>query len=79
MIAALQAGTIAGAGLDVFAEEPLPASSPLWDMPNVVITGHYSGGSPEYNERALAIFLDNLERYRDGKPLRNIVDKQAGY
>ena len=79
MIEALEAGTIAGAGLDVFAEEPLPASSPLWDMPNVVITGHYSGGSPEYNERALAIFLDNLERYRDGKPLRNVVDKQAGY
>jgi phosphoglycerate dehydrogenase-like enzyme len=79
LIEALQNKTIAGAGLDVFAEEPLPADSPLWDMPNVVITGHYSGGSPHYNERALGIFFDNLARFRDGKPLRNVVNKEAGY
>ena len=76
---ALREKRIAGAGLDVFDPEPLPSDSPLWDMPNVVVTGHYSGGSPHYNERAMAIFLDNLERYRAGKPLRNVVDKEAGY
>jgi phosphoglycerate dehydrogenase-like enzyme len=79
LIEALQSKTIAGAGLDVFASEPLPADSPLWEMENVIITGHYSGASPHYNERAMAIFLDNLERYRSGTPLRNIVDKHAGY
>ena len=79
LIRALQEGWIAGAGLDVFAEEPLPAASPLWDMDNVIVTAHYAGMTPEYDERALAIFLDNLRRYQAGQPLRNVVDKQAGY
>lgn len=76
---ALQNGTIAGAALDVFEQEPLPDSSPLWTMPNVLITSHYAGASPHYHERALAIFLDNLQRFKDGRPLRNVVDKQHGY
>jgi phosphoglycerate dehydrogenase-like enzyme len=76
---ALAEGRLAGAALDVFAEEPLPADSPLWAMENVIITGHYAGATPRYDERALAIFLDNLRRYRAGAPLRNVVDKDAGY
>jgi len=79
LIHALQEGWIAGAGLDVFATEPLPESSPLWDMENMIITGHYAGMTPCYDERALAIFLDNLQRYRAGQSLRNVVDKKRGY
>jgi len=79
LIRALQEGWIAGAGLDVFENEPLPADSPLWDMSNVIITPHYAGSTPHYNERALAILLDNLRRYRAGEPLLNVVDKAAGY
>jgi len=79
LVRALQAGRLAGAGLDVFANEPLPPDSPLWAMENVIITGHYAGATPIYDERAMAIFLDNLRRYRAGEPLRNVVDKTLGY
>lgn len=79
LIRALQEGWIAGAGLDVFATEPLPADSPLWQMDNVTITAHYSGSNPSYNERAFAIFIDNLQRYLQNKPMRNLVDKTLGY
>ncbi len=76
LIRALQEGWIAGAGLDVFETEPLPQDSPLWDIPNVIMTAHYAGASPRYYERAMPIFLDNLRRYRDGEELRNLVDKR---
>jgi phosphoglycerate dehydrogenase-like enzyme len=76
---ALREGWIAGAGLDVFETEPLPQESPLWDLENVIITSHYAGLTPHYHERALEIFLDNLERYAAGRPLRNVVDKDLGY
>jgi phosphoglycerate dehydrogenase-like enzyme len=79
LIQALQEGWIAGAGLDVFATEPLPKSSALWDMENVIITGHYAGMTPSYDERALGIFLENLERYQQGEALLNVVDKKLGY
>lgn len=79
LIDALRDKTIAGAGLDVFQEEPLPASSPLWDMENVLITAHYSGETPYYHERAWKIFMENLRRYTAGKPLHNLVDKEHGY
>lgn len=79
LIRALQEGWIAGAALDCFTQEPLPADSPLWRMDNVLLTGHYSGRTPRYEERAQAIFLDNLQRYLAGRPLRNLVDKAAGY
>jgi D-2-hydroxyacid dehydrogenase (NADP+) len=79
LIQALAEQRIAGAALDVFAEEPLPATSPLWAMENVIITGHYAGVTPKYEQRAMGIFLDNLQRYRAGTPLRNLVDKRAGY
>ena len=79
LVRALQEGWIAGAGLDVFEREPLPEDSPLWKMENVIVTAHYSGRTPRYDERASAIFLDNLERYLSGQPLRNVVDKERGY
>ncbi len=79
LIQALREGWIAGAGLDVFETEPLPEGSPLWDMDNVIITSHYSGLTPKYSERAVAIFLDNLERYQAGDPLNNVVRKDLGY
>ena len=79
LVRALQEGWIAGAGLDVFETEPLPEDSPLWAMENVIITSHYAGVTPRYNERAIPIFLDNLRRYQAGEPLRNVVDKELGY
>jgi phosphoglycerate dehydrogenase-like enzyme len=79
LIRALEEGGIAGAGLDVFEEEPLPGDSPLWRMENVIVTAHYAGYTPRYDERAMAIFLDNLRRYKAGEPLRNVVDKKLGY
>ncbi len=79
LIDALQLGEIAAAGLDVFETEPLSAESPLWEMENVLMTSHYSGGSARYHERMLTIFFDNLQRYAEGSPLRNVVNKQLGY
>jgi len=79
LIRALQEGWIAGAGLDVFETEPLPDDSPLWAMDNVIITSHCADVTPHYGERAMKIFLDNLQRYRAGEPLRNVVDKRIGY
>lgn len=79
LIRALQEGWIGGAGLDVTDPEPLPADSPLWGLPNVLITAHYAGRTPAYDARALAIFMDNLARYVTGQPLRNVVDPERGY
>lgn len=80
LIERLAAGRLRGAVLDVFHEEPLPPSSPLWDLPNALLTPHVAAVSPRmFWERELALFLDNWERYRDGRPLRNLVDKDAGY
>ncbi|HMA34120.1 MAG TPA: D-2-hydroxyacid dehydrogenase [Chloroflexia bacterium] len=79
LITALQAGQIGGAALDVFEQEPLPATSPLWTMPQVLITPHLAGANPHYNRRATELFCDNLRRYLAGEPLRNRVDPQRGY
>lgn len=79
LISTLQAGRIAGAALDVFENEPLPESSPLWAMPNVIVTPHISGFGPRYWERAMELFAGNLRRYISGEPLQNVVDKHAGY
>ncbi len=79
LIAALESKQIAGAALDVFEQEPLPATSPLWDMPNVLMSPHDSGVTPHYNERAATIFEANLRRYLAGEPLYNLVDRQRGY
>jgi phosphoglycerate dehydrogenase-like enzyme len=79
LVQALQDGWISGAGLDVFETEPLPAESPLWGMSNTIITAHYAGRTPHYIDRAMSIFLDNLERYINGQPLFNVVDKELMY
>jgi phosphoglycerate dehydrogenase-like enzyme len=79
LIEALRSGQLAGAALDVFAEEPLPATSPLYDMREVLVTPHTSGLGPRYWERAMQQFTDNLRRWLAGEPLRNVVDKRAGY
>ncbi|MBT3225216.1 MAG: D-2-hydroxyacid dehydrogenase [Deltaproteobacteria bacterium] len=79
LIRALLEDKIAGAGLDVFETEPLPEESPLWEMPNVVITPHVAGGTPHYIDRLLDIFTENLKRYQAGEPLINMVDKVLGY
>ena len=65
--------------LDVTEPEPLPTDHPLWELPNVLITSHYSGSHPDYNERANEIFLDNLRRFLNDEPLHNLVDADAGY
>jgi phosphoglycerate dehydrogenase-like enzyme len=79
LAAALQAGKLAGAGLDVTEIEPLPADSPLWDAPNIVITPHTAGDSSEKERRCVEIFKENLHRYAHGEALLNVVDKQRGY
>jgi phosphoglycerate dehydrogenase-like enzyme len=75
LVEALRAGVIAGAGLDVFEVEPLPADHPLWSAPNVLLTPHTAGYGPYLDERRFAILLDNCRRFGAGQPLRNVVDK----
>jgi len=79
LIEALEQGTLGGAGLDVFETEPLAADSPLWRMPQVIITPHTAGMTPLYFTRGWRIFIDNLSRYLAGAELHNLVDKRAGY
>lgn len=75
LVAALRAGTIAGAGLDVYEQEPLPAEHPLWGLPNVLLTPHMAGYGPHLNERRFQIIQDNCRAFAEGRPLRNVVDK----
>ncbi len=79
LINALKSGRLAGAALDVFPEEPLPSSNPLWQMSSVILTPHISGGSLHYNERAAALFIENLRRYLANQSLYNIFDPKRGY
>jgi phosphoglycerate dehydrogenase-like enzyme len=79
LIATLQERRIAGAALDVFSEEPLPASSPLWRLNNVIITPHMAGVSPHYNARAIQLFSENIKRYLSGAPVFNRFDPEKGY
>ncbi|MDR3589004.1 MAG: D-2-hydroxyacid dehydrogenase [Negativicutes bacterium] len=76
---ALEKGLIRGAGLDVFQEEPLPATSPLWERPDVIITPHVAALSPHYLDRAITLFVDNLNRYGQNREMFNLVDKSKGY
>jgi phosphoglycerate dehydrogenase-like enzyme len=78
LVTALRAGEIAGAALDVFEQEPLPAEHPLWTLPNVLITPHTAGHGLYLDERRFEILLDNCRRFLSGQPLRNVVDK-AGW
>ncbi len=79
LIRALEEKRIAGAGLDVFATEPLPADSRLWELPNVILSPHISGSHEDYDIRATNVFTENLKRYINGKKLLNIVNKKKGY
>lgn len=79
LVEALRCGHLAGAGLDVFAVEPLPEDSPLWDMPNVIITPHVAASSQFTLRRTEQVFLGNLERYLKGKPLLCRVDPEQGF
>jgi phosphoglycerate dehydrogenase-like enzyme len=76
---ALGEGWIAGAGLDVFDKEPLPADSPLWSTPNTIVTPHMAGLSGRFVERATSLFCENLGRYIRGEPLLNVLDLKRGY
>ncbi|RMG93874.1 MAG: D-2-hydroxyacid dehydrogenase [Chloroflexi bacterium] len=79
LIKALKKGWIAGAGLDVFETEPLPESSPLWQMENVILTPHISGFTPYYDDRVTDLFAENLRRYLAGEPLLNVVNRDEEY
>jgi phosphoglycerate dehydrogenase-like enzyme len=79
LVDALRERRIAGAVLDVFATEPLPDSSPLWTLPNVLVTPHAAALSARENERIVELFVDNLGRYLDGRPLRNVVEPGLFY
>ncbi|XP_052798599.1 glycerate dehydrogenase-like isoform X2 [Mya arenaria] len=81
IVQAISNGWLGGAVLDVFPIEPLPVSSPLWDLPGVVITPHTSGwsASPEFLAGIIKVYTDNIQRYITGQPLENVLDWQQGY
>jgi len=79
VVTALRDGRLGGAALDVFAGEPLDASSPYWDLPNVIITPHTAGAMRDYWTPLVSLFMENLRRFECGEPLRNVVDKGLGY
>lgn len=79
LISALAAGKLAGAALDVFEEEPLPKTSPLWNLPNVILTPHIAGNTAQYHERVATLFIENLRRYLEKKPLFNRLRRDLGY
>jgi phosphoglycerate dehydrogenase-like enzyme len=79
LVTALRDGRIAGAALDVFATEPLPVESPLWDLPNVLVTPHVATNVPEYLARAVSAFAANVRRFLDGAPLEHEFRRERGY
>jgi phosphoglycerate dehydrogenase-like enzyme len=79
LVAALDSGRLAGAGMDVYEREPLPAGSPLWTLDSAILTPHWGAAFPARFERTMNLFLDNLRRFVAGEPLRNLVDKRRGY
>jgi phosphoglycerate dehydrogenase-like enzyme len=79
LVAALRAGRPGGAALDVFADEPLPADSPLWDVPGLLVSPHMSGDTLGWRDDLSEQFLDNFDRWHAGRPLFNVVDKRLGY
>ena len=79
LVEAVQSGRLAGAALDVFAQEPLPPDSPLWSEPRIMLTAHNAAHTYEYEERATELFIDNLRRYLDGRELLNVHDRERGY
>ena len=79
LLKALQDDQIAGAGLDVFCTEPLPAESPFWDLDNVIVSPHMSGDYRGHQEAMADVFLENFERFREGRELLNLIDKSLGF
>jgi phosphoglycerate dehydrogenase-like enzyme len=79
LVRALEQGWIRGAALDVFDLEPLPAGHPFYRLPNVLLSPHCADHTPEWLNDAMKFFLDNFERFQNGQPLRNVVDKTQGY
>jgi phosphoglycerate dehydrogenase-like enzyme len=79
LIAALEAGHVAGAGLDVFAREPLPADDPIWDAPNALLMPHFTPPLPDRSGRSLATIVENIRRYRSGEPLLNRITREDVY
>jgi phosphoglycerate dehydrogenase-like enzyme len=79
LVAALTERPALGAALDVFEDEPLSSESPLWSLPNVLITPHIAGFRPDHWDAVTELFADNLRRFEAGQPLLNVVDKEAGY
>jgi phosphoglycerate dehydrogenase-like enzyme len=79
LVAALNTGRIAGAGLDVVDPEPLPADNPLWRAPNVIITPHIAGNTPASEANYDLLLRENLRRYVAGEPMLSVVDIERGY
>ncbi|OLT07739.1 hypothetical protein BJF90_13815 [Pseudonocardia sp. CNS-004] len=79
LVAALEAGEIAGAGLDVFEQEPLPLSAPIWSAPNVVITPHATPAVPDKLDRSLGVVAENVRRFRAGEPMLNKLEPTDVY
>ena len=79
LVAAVQAGTIAGAVLDVFRTEPLPAEHPFWGEERIMVLPHIGGLHPERDSMVAALLVENLRRFVEGAPLTQLVDREAGY
>ena len=79
LAAAVDEGRIAGAAIDVFAQEPPPANHPLYRVDNVIVSPHVSGFLPSYDDRCVELFAENLRRYLADAPLLNLVDRAKGY
>jgi phosphoglycerate dehydrogenase-like enzyme len=79
LVQALQTGKVRGAALDVFEVEPLPADSPLWDMSNVLISAHTADHTKDWMSDSVTFFLEQFARWKKGEPLKNVIDKHAGY
>jgi phosphoglycerate dehydrogenase-like enzyme len=79
LIAAAGNGTIAGAVLDVFRKEPLPAEDPYWKADNILVLPHVGGPHPQRDRFVARLFVENLKRFLEGEPLKEVVDRQAGY
>jgi phosphoglycerate dehydrogenase-like enzyme len=79
LLAALQAGRLGGAAVDVFEKEPLDDQNPLWQAPNLIISAHTADNVAGWEDRVVDLFVDNFHRYKQGLPLLNLVDKRRGY
>ena len=79
LIAAMRAGRIAGAGLDVTAVDPIPRDSPLWDLPNTIITPHIATESVKMSDAVVDFWCENVRRFAENQPLLGVVDRRAGY